>query len=310
MEVLDIVRSSAVKCGVVSSFSLDDMPGDVIDNGVRLLATEILPTLNCDRTLDITTTARAYMPVNGQIVLRPFKQPHDNFQLIGYSQYNAAELLDTNNNKWRDEIGRLRPRWGSYPYWPVDDFGAPITAGLWSSDMHLIGGENYTTNREYEANIDFPPMRVEHVIDAATRIELAPVYRHEFEQARAQIPNIYTTEEYEDCVRVLMKGMPGPKILILPVPLQITDAGQGHAGTIHAPEKFRRYLIDATAVQLASMYGVSTVERMEKEAAVSLNLLKKNLPQPLHKTDVSKRIAEYLGQRPGYLSITGRGIFG
>ena len=307
MEVLDIVRSSAVKCGVVSSFSLDDMPGDVIDNGVRLLATEILPALNCDRTLDITTTARVYKPVNGLIVLKPFK-PQPNFDLIGYSQYTAAELLDVSNNKWRDEVFRLRPQWGSYPYWPVDDFGAPITAGMWSSDMHLIGGESITTNREYDANIDFPPMRIDYVLDAATRLELTVAYRHEFEQALPNGIGVYTTEEYEDHIKILVKGPLTPKIIIMPVPLQIVNISQTHAGTIHAPEKFRKYLVDATAVQLAGMYGVSSLDRMQAEAAQSLNLLKKNLPQPLHETNVAQRIGEYLGRRPFYLND--RGIFG
>ena len=96
----------------------------------------------------------------------------------------------------------------------------------------------------------------------------------------------------------------------MPVPLQIVNIDQHHAGTIHAPEKFRKYLVDATAVQLAGMYGVSSLERMQAEAAQSLNLLKKNLPQPLHKTDVGQRIAEYLGRRPAWLNDRGRGIFG
>lgn len=309
MEVLDIVRSSAVKCGVVSSFSLDDMPGDIIDNGVRLLATEILPALNCDRTLDITTTARVYKPINGQIVLKPFK-PQQNFDLIGYSQYTAAELLDTSNNKWRDEVLRLRPRWEEPPYWPVDDFGDSIIAGMWSTDMQLIGSNSLVSCATFDANIDFPPMRVDYVLDATNHLELTCVYRHEFEQA---IPNgigYYTTEEYEDFIRVLIKGAPTPKILIMPVPLQIVNIDQQHAGTIHAPEKFRKYLVDATAVQLAGMYGVSSLERMQAEAAQSLNLLKKNLPQPLHQTNVAQRIAEYLGRRPDYLNARGRGIFG
>lgn len=309
MEVLDIVRSSAVKCGVVSSFSLDDMPGDVIDNGVRILATEILPALNCDRTLDVTVTARLYKPVNGQIILKPFQQPHMNFTIIGYSQYTAAELLDLTNNKWRDEIERLRPQWSVSPGWPVDDFGAPFTAAMWSSDIKLIGGESAQVNRQYDANIDFPPMRIDQIIDLGTKMEYAYQYRNEFEQSVACIPGVYTTEEYEDCIRILIKGTPGPKLVILPVPLQVVDADQQHAGTIHAPAKFRRYLVDATAVQLASMYGVSSLERMEAEAALSLNLLKKNQPQPLHATNPADRIADYLGRRPAYLTGN-RGIFG
>jgi hypothetical protein len=47
---------------------------------------------------------------------------------------------------------------------------------------------------------------------------------------------------------------------------------------------------------------------MQAEAAQSLNLLKKNLPQPLHETSVAQRIGEYLGRRPSYLND--RGIFG
>ena len=67
MLVTDIVQSAAFKSGVISSFSRDDMPPDILDAGANILANEILPAINCDRTLDITVTSRVYTPENGRI---------------------------------------------------------------------------------------------------------------------------------------------------------------------------------------------------------------------------------------------------
>lgn len=297
MQVLDIIQSAAAKCGVVSSFSLDDMPGDVIDNGVRILQTEVLPALNCDRTVDITVTSRCRPCEGNTIILKPF-QPQQNTIIIGYSKYSLTEM---NNTRWNEELHRLRPEWFDPFRWPTDDFGSQVTACIWTTDTILIGGNNPIIFKEMGANIDFQPMRVDSVIDLPSRIDYQYVYRDEFERAVPSAYGIYTTEEYSDHMRILIKGAPTPKILVLPVPLQITNCDQQHPGEIEAPPKFRKYLTDALAVQLAIVYAVSSLNEMKAEAAASLNLIKKNMPQPFHQADVCERIGEYLGRFPlGY----------
>lgn len=308
MEVLDLVQSAAFKSGIVSSFSQDDMPGDVLDAGVKLLNGQILPQLNCDRTIDISTTCRIYAPDHGRIVLKPLKQPIEDFVLLGYSDYMADDLIQTNNNHWVHEIDRLHPGWDQD--WPQNDFGENLTLAMWSRDTKLVYGTNRLSCSIGESNIDFAPMRVDAVIDIPTGEKLTYLYRDEFEQILTPtVPGVYALEEFDDKIAVFIKGRPGPKKLILPVPLTLINHDNDHAGTIIAPPKFRKYLIDATAVQLAIVYGVSTVDAMKAEASASYNMLKKNHTQPIHGMNVPKAIDNVIRSRAPYLDGPW-GIFG
>jgi hypothetical protein len=187
--------------------------------------------------------------------------------------------------------------------WPTDDFGNPIAAMMWSSDIHMIGcyadddSDTIVTNT---ANIDFPPMRVDSVLDESSRIKYDYLYREEFERVlRAAMPCVYTTEEYSDKIVVIINGTSDLKRLILPVPLQIINVTHDYQGTIIAPPKFQRYLIDATAVSLAIVYGLSTVQSMQQQAAQSYQMLKKNKPQPMHKASPSEEINDILRHNVG-----------
>lgn len=299
MEVLDIVQSAAFKCGLISSFNPDEIAGEYVQAGRKVLTDEILPSLNCDRTIDITVTARTYVPKNGRIVLMPFRQPNENLELIGYSELTYKQISDPMTRPALDEVYRLRPTWRDN--WPVDDFDEPRIAAMWTSDLRLAyvlrtnqGMPVVTVNEN--ANIDFPPMRVDNVLEESSRIEYEYVYRDEFEKAMrcSSIPGLYTVEEYEDKLVVLINGSNAPKRLILPVPLQIIDRDHAHAGTIIAPEKFKRYLIDSVAVSMAIIYGLSTIEEMKAERSTSYNLLKKNKTQRMHEANVSQEIANRL----------------
>ena len=296
MEVLELVQSAAFKAGIIPSFNPDELPEDVLNAGKNALVNEILPGLNCDRTLDITVTARTYAPIGGRIELRPYR-PIKNSKLVGYSKYTLAELEADNGLLVFREARRLDPMF-NVEGWPTDDFGNPIAAMMWSTDIRMIGyyadddSDVIVTNT---ANIDFPAMRVDAVIEDGSLIPYEYLYREEFERTfKTGLPGVYTTEEYDDRIVVLINGSDRPKKLILPVPLQIINRSHDHAGTINAPEKFRRYLIDAIAVALAITYGVATVQQMQQQMAQSYQLLKKNKPQPLHKANVSEMICEKL----------------
>lgn len=298
MEVLDLVKSAAIKSGVVSSFSMDDMPGDVIDMGVEVISAQILPQLNCDRTIDITTTCRVYKPVNGVIELIPLRQPIDDFILLGYSIYNSDELTNISTGDWQTEINRLFAPGSSN--WPQNDFGDQFTLAMWSKDMKLVYGKTVSECNIGSANIDFMPMRVESVIDAGTRLKYTYLYRDEFEQTvgiNCDLPGVYAIEEYSDRLLIILRGSPAPKKLILPVPLTIINQSHDHAGTIIAPPKFEKYLIDATAYQLAVVYGMATKQDMAMEMAASYNLLKKNHTEPLHEMNVPQHINRLIHHR-------------
>jgi hypothetical protein len=316
MEVLDIVRSAAFKAGVVPSFNPDELPEDVLNAGGAALVDEIMPTLNCDRTIDITVTSRIYKPVGGKIILYPLKQPIDNFEIIGYSGYTATLLRSP--RIWANEVKRLRPQWVTTlpddsilrndSAWPINDLNEFRKLAVWSNDMQLVFADDIVYNGPAwqadivpDVNIDFPPMRVDAVMDENSRYTYDYLYRDEYERTFkfTSLPGIYTTEEYDDKLVILLNGGPDAKLIVLPVPLQIVNRDYTHSGTIIAPEKFRRYLIDAVAVSLAIIYGMSTLPLMKEAAAISYNLLKKNKPQPLHKANVAQEITNKL--RPDVL---------
>ncbi|MBS7358110.1 MAG: hypothetical protein KIG84_05695 [Bacteroidales bacterium] len=316
MEVLDIVRSAAFKAGVIPSFNPDELPEDVLNAGRAALTDEIMPTLNCDRTIDITVTSRVYKPVAGKIILYPLRQPIDNFEIIGYSGYTAALLRGP--RVWASEVKRLRPQWVTVlpddsiirnnSTWPTNDLNEFRKLAIWSNDMQLVfaddivyNGPTWQADIVPDVNIDFPPMRVDAVMDENSRYTYDYLYRDEYERTFkfTSLPGVYTTEEYDDKLVILLNGNPDAKLIVLPVPLQIVNRDYAHSGTIIAPEKFRRYLIDAVAVSLAIVYGMSTLPLMKEAAATSYNLLKKNKPQPLHKANVAQEITNKL--RPDVL---------
>ena len=291
MDVLEIVQSAAFKSGVISSFNPDDLPGDILAAGQNALINEIIPSLNCDRTIDITVTSRIYRPENDRIILRPFC-PKDNHEMLGYSNNSANDLLDP--TLWEKAVVALRPEWKND--WPVNDLGKPRVGCIWSIDNQLIVGSSLSKSAiEPGVNIDFPPMRVDAVLDASTRIAYDFTYRTEFEQLlNTTLPGVYTVEEYADGLVILLRGTTDAKCVVLPVPLQVINISHDHAGTIVAPDKFRRYLIDSTAVSLAVIYGMSTLPAMQQQQAASYNLIKKNKPQPRHSANVAEQIATTL----------------
>lgn len=298
MQVLDIIQSAAFKSGIVSSFNPDEMPGDIIDAGRRILTEEILPTLNCDRMIDITVTARKYDTSNGIINLIPYT-PIPDFRIIGYSKHNSKVEFSDLETEIKERTPEYIDENGVWK-WPVSESGAHIRLAMWSTDTRLIYIQWQSQSIQIklvlpDVNIDFPPMRIDGILDADSKVGYTYQYRSEFEQSfNTVLPGIYTVEEHSNGLTILLKGTSQPKLIILPVPLQIINSDFDNAGEILAPPKFKRYLIDALAVSLAIVYGVSTVEMMKEQAAVSYNLLKKNKPQPLHEQNINQAIADKL----------------
>lgn len=290
MEVLDLIQSAAFKSGVVPSFNPDGLPDDVLDAGHNVLAEEILPSLNCDRTIDVTVTSKIYTPVDGKIVLTPFEGNKQDFKILGYSKLVASELVEN----FVTELANFDI---TAETWPVNDFGEWLTLAIWSSDTKLVYASSLTNASVMNnVNIDFPPMRIDAVLENTSRVSYQYLYRDEFERSKpfVSVPGVYTVEEHENSIIILINGSPEAKCVVIPVPLQIVNRDASHPGTIIAPPKFKRYLIDSTAVALATIYGVSTLPIMKEAASVSYNLLKKNKTQPLHKANTSEEICDKL----------------
>lgn len=303
MEVKDIIQSAAFKSGIVSSFNPEELPGDVLDAGRSVLAEEILPSINCDRTIDITVTSRIYTPTNGRIILTPYTEVRPDFKIVGHVNYTAEQLVTDSIVTAFTELGYTEANW------PVNDFGEPFTLAVWSSDTRLVmktGLDEGEASIVRDVNIDFPPMRIDAIFENDSRIKYQYLYRDEFERAKplTTIPGVYTTEEFESSIVILLQGSNAPKCIVMPVPLQIVNATEQYAGQLFAPPKFKRFLIDSTAVSLAIIYGMSTLPLMQQAAAASYNLLKKNKPQPLHEADVSQEICDKLR-----MNLTGRRFY-
>lgn len=294
MEVLDIIRRAAFNSGVVSSFNPNEMPGDVENAGYQLLVNEILPNLNCDRGLDVAVTSHVVTPINNKIVLTPLPI-HNEYYVLGTSELNATELSANFNS----EAAKLLSTFSDE--WPTDETGTYYIVAIWSADWKLVlstQAGKITIHSSY--SIPFPPMRIETVFEADTRLEQQYLYRKEFESSDfINNVNCYTIEEAEDCITVYTRNNK-PKVLIIPIPLYIQPKSieDQYNGIIKCPPKFKQYLIDALAFRLSVVYGVSTTDTMHNLMEISYNLLKKNVPMPLHGMNIHSQIRNTL--RGGY----------
>ena len=294
MQVLDIIRRAAFNSGTVTSFNPEELPGDVETTGYHLLAKEIIPALSCDRSLDVTVVARTYTPTTNSISLRALP-PDSNYFIIGNSVMLATELL----LNFASEATRLLP---TIADWPTDDAGVPRTVAIWSADQRLVYATtllNAAINAD--VNIEFLPMRVDALFEDTSRLEYKYLYRREYESIDYfAAPFVYTTETYENELVILWHAGTTDKRVVLPMPLFIVrdmvDANP-YAGVISGPAKFEQYIVDALAVRLAIVYGLSTVATMQTAAMTSYNLLKKNMPMPTHSMDVRTSIRDVLRRR-------------
>ena len=299
MQVTDIIRRAAVNSGVIASFNPDEMPGDVEEAGYKLLVDEVLPSLNCDRSIDITVTARKFKAVNNRVVLSPM--PVDSaYIVIGHSDLeHAALLLDMSN-----VLVTLRPDLAFD--WPETDTGVPRELGVWSSDHRFVYGKSLTGpfTVDPKINIEFRPVRIDALYDAKTRCEYTHVYRREYESADyAGASMYYTLEHREDDMIILWRTGNDDKLIVLPVPLfveRLDFEANPYSGTLTCPTKFIQFLVDTLAVRLALVYGLSTATAMHTAAMISYNNLSKSTPTPLHPSSPTQSIANILHGRRRY----------
>lgn len=262
MQVMDIVNRAVINAGIVPSFNPDEVPEDIQQRAADVLRNEIIPDMNCDRTLDMTEIAIPMCPRNGIIDLRtpPPEYPR---QIFGAVPYNGKQLLTVASESMGPgvppidfmktiidalvDLGLVTLTGPYNPYgdltktdnWPTDQFGNYRDIALWSQDFKLIkvdadftklynvtdSAVNAMWDRRY--NLPFPPMRVVDIFRATDGAQLQYVHAGEFvstEYRYAQL--VYTTEDYPDCLRIRFTPSYGASasLLVMPVPITVVNS--------------------------------------------------------------------------------------
>lgn len=333
MQVMDIVNRAAMNCGVASSFNPGEVPEDIQARGSDILRHEIIPALNCDRTIDITEVVYPAKPDKCAIVLRT---PPDDYPKVIIGQVPEKYQDLKKKTKWMymgsegwvySGIAVLLERLGymgkmTYPWvsidrtdkWPKNQFGNYLKLAVWTSDFKLVDVTDYVamTGDDDDAlldpnyNLPFAPMRVTAVVRAEDGATFQYLHAEEMVSAEfkwAQL--VYRVEDLPDCMVIRFNEAFGdfPVTLVLPVPLKIVNSVEEEnpwGGTIIAPEKFRSFLIAKLAYRLAVEYGLETAGVMERLVTEAYSALVKNLSKQQHSQDIPRKIFTYLERQRGW----------
>ena len=324
-----------MNAGIVPSFNPDEVPEDIQQRAADVLRNEIIPTINCDRTLDMTEIAVPMHPVNGIIDLRttPLDYPNQIYRAVPYTGKQLLEVNATGDMEnliaALTELGLLDDPVTRSEEWPTDQFGEARGVALWSQDFKLIEvkadlsqlhGTNQDTTKKmlnHRYNLPFTPMRVEQVIRASDGAVLQYLHTGEFVSTEFRYTQlVYATEDYPDCLRIRFTPSYGPAstLLIMPVPIRVINSyeePEPWQGTIVAPNKFRAYLIAKLAFWMAMEYGVSTAEAMKVKENIAYQALLKNPSKRDHPQDISRKIYHLLQRGRGWRAgINGNGYAG
>lgn len=344
MQVMDIVNRAAMQSGAVPSFNPDEVPEDIQQRGADILRHELIPSINCDRALDITEVVHRAVPSRGVVDLAttPLNYPRE---IYGTVPLTSSELMQVSTLTYMGTDVEVRRNLAQLLYnmglitdltgsptpfnlplsdkWPCDQFGNPRDIAIWSEDHKLIEVEHENQlaaasswiNTTY--NVPFAPMRVDEVYRASDGAPLAYVHAGEFvsnEFRYAQL--VFTVEDYPEKMRIRFPQNfgAGEALIILPVPIKIVNSYEEPnpwQGTIVAPEKFRGYLIAKLSYRLAVEYGIATADAMKQLAAEAYQYLLKNPSKHEHPQDISRKMFSYLQRGRGWRAgANGNGYVG
>jgi hypothetical protein len=337
---MDIVTRAVMNAGIVPSFNPEEVPEDIQARASDVLRNELIPQINCDRTLDITEIVYPATPTN---CILDLKTPPIDYEycILGVVPYHYrwftekklahVGLTDViyypNIRNWLINEGFTTPGApGSLTRtdkWPTTQLGEYRTAYVWTDDYKLVNVSiptSTTLDKDDELldpryNLPFAPMRVEEVIRASDGMPLQYVHAGEFvsnEFRHSML--VYMTEDYVDRLRIRFTPNFGGSgaLIILPVPIKCVnsyDEPNPWEGEIIAPEKFRGYLIAKLAFRMAIEYGVSTAEQMKILENTAYQSLLKNPSKHEHAQDISRKIFNYL-ERGRAWGVTGNGYSG
>ena len=108
MQVMDIVNRAAMQSGAVPSFNPDEVPEDIQARGADILRHEIIPSINCDRSLDITEVVHPASPHCGvvDLVTTPLNYPRE---IYGTVPLTAQELNKTTTMTYMGNEYEIKP---------------------------------------------------------------------------------------------------------------------------------------------------------------------------------------------------------
>lgn len=253
-----------MESGVVSSFNPDEIPEDYQQIAATILRHDVIPSMNCDRTLDITETVVILNPKFGylDICCPPHDYPFFQFpsqpialgDLFKEVHSESGHYCFTNMLILLQDIGVIEnfdPEATVYQYdltamWPSDQFGNARPIAFWTADLKLVEIKiNENTGRpilwtqdvpafkkqlvNLRYNVPFTPMRVEGLYRATDGAELR--YLHSGELVSAEFRHsqlVYTTEDYPGKIRIKLTPTYGcsPLMVVLPVPVHVVNSYQ------------------------------------------------------------------------------------
>lgn len=251
-----------MESGVVSSFNPDEIPEDYQQIASTLLRHDIIKTINCSRTMDVTETVLVLTPRNGYLDLMcpPASYP---FFVFETQPVNLGTILEKVHTESGGGIGHycltnllvllqdmglienFDPDATTYTYdvtvqWPCDQFGKRRPVAIWTGDLKLMEIKINELNNEpvlwstdiddYKKklvnrryNVPFPPMRVVEVYRATDGAELK--YKHAGELVSAEFRHaqlVYTTEDYPGKIRIKLTPSYGGSPLMVVLPVPVT----------------------------------------------------------------------------------------
>lgn len=334
MQVMDIVNRAVMKSGVVSNFNPDEVPEDIQQRAADVLRHEIIPELNCDRSVDVSEIVIPFSPERCTIDLITTPLDYE-----GYIIGSVPQTYDDLRKKSRyDRPHPLTPVW-YYPNivsllydagyaqpgepgtigtptdkWPTDQFGNYRPLYCWTADWKLVCLSKPVSGNDQKDddlldkryNVPFYPAYIDEVYRAADGAELKYLHHGEMVSAEFRYSSLVFTLE-DNITRMTVRFNPNygnsPTLLVLPVPVKIINSfqeDQPWEGEIVAPAKFYPFLLNILAWRMAFEYGVDTEPKMQNFATISYGNIVKNKVKREHPQDIPRKIFNYLRTGVGY----------
>lgn len=263
--------------GAVPSFNPDEVPEDMQQRAADVLRNEIIPDLNCDRTIDITEIVKPFKPYFGIVDLAtppldyPFQIYGPTKEPYGWFMNDWVEVVHNNHTfthlwDWLKERRLVTFADGDYmtitptTEWDTDQFGKYRNIAIWTSDFHLIevkinpddGNffQMYSTASESrddfmkritnpEYNLPFAPMRVSEVYRASSGEEFKYLHAGEFVSAEYRYSTfVYMVEDLMGTFRIRFNHNNGDQPVLLVLPVPVTVRN-----TFEEPEAYQGEIV-------------------------------------------------------------------
>jgi hypothetical protein len=279
----NVIAHAACNSGVVPSFNLPELPVNVQELALEALEEEIMPAINVDRSLDMNITSGVFDVVGEELIFWRFDKSiiKETNVVWGRNRTFEGQVTNLTIQQWIIEENLPSTVATRYKCWYINNEYI-LMAYVYGTQLNIVS---------IIPNV-FPYLmaRVDAVVQESSRIPFAYLYREEFDNIDYRHdPYIYTCEYGADYFKLLFKpGYAGQVRVTYPVPIYISG------DEIVAPPKFKKYLIDVLAEHLSVIYGMSTVELMQRAAEHSYNFLVKQMPKPIRPVNYRFKIRDVM----------------